>query len=134
MIPRYLAPKLLEAARNYPIVTLTGPRQSGKTTLVRTVFHKYEYVSLESPDQRAFALEDPRGFLSQFNGPVILDEVQRVPDLFSYIQGIVDEDNGQGRFILTGSHNFLFMEKIRQRLAGRCSIFHLLPFTSSELG
>ncbi len=133
MIRRHLAEKLLKAASDYPVVSLTGPRQSGKTTLVRNVFHEYKYTSLESPDNRAFAKDDPRGFLSQFTGPVILDEVQRAPDLFSYIQGIVDKENTPGRFVLTGSHNFLLMSQISQTLAGRCAILHLLPLSASEL-
>jgi len=133
VIARHLAPTLLHAAQQYPVVSLTGPRQSGKTTLVRAVFPRHAYVSLESPDHRAFALEDPRGFLGQFAGEVILDEVQRAPDLFSYIQGIVDERNRPGQFVLTGSHNFLLMQKIGQTLAGRCSVLHLLPLARTEL-
>ncbi|MFH0801031.1 MAG: ATP-binding protein [bacterium] len=133
MIPRTLAKKLKEAAGRYPVVTVTGPRQSGKTTLVRAVFKDYAYSTLELPDQRAFAMEDPRGFLSQFEGPVILDEAQRVPDLFSYIQVMVDEQNKAGQFILTGSHNFLLLQGISQSLAGRCAVLHLLPFSHAEL-
>ena len=91
MIERTLATKLKQAAKQFPVVSLTGPRQSGKTTLVKTLFKGHAYVSLEAPDQRSFALEDPRGFLAQFKGPVILDEVQRAPDLLSYIQVLVDE-------------------------------------------
>ena len=133
MIARHLTSKLLDSALKYPVLSLTGPRQSGKTTLVRTVFADYDYVSLESPDHRAFALEDPRGFLGQFAGKVILDEVQRTPELFSYIQTLVDNEDRPGRFVLTGSHNFLLMEKISQTLAGRSAILHLLPFSRSEL-
>jgi len=133
MIPRHLAQTLKIAARQYPVVSLTGPRQSGKTTLVRSVFTQYDYVSLENPDDRAFALEDPRGFLGQFRNPVILDEVQRTPDLFSYLQGIVDEEDRPGHFILTGSQNFLLLQKITQSLAGRCSVLHLLPLARTEL-
>uniref|UniRef100_A0A832EBC0 ATP-binding protein n=1 Tax=Desulfacinum infernum TaxID=35837 RepID=A0A832EBC0_9BACT len=134
MIPRHLTSKLLQAARLFPVVSLTGPRQSGKTTLVRDVFKDYHYASLEMPDLRRFALEDPRGFLAQFDGPVILDEVQRVPDLFSYIQGLVDEHPDRtGRFILTGSHNFLLLQSISQSLAGRCAVLHLLPFSWAEI-
>lgn len=134
MIHRTLSKKLREAAANYPVVTVTGPRQSGKTTLARAEFHDYDYVSLELPDHRSFALEDPRGFLSQFRRPVVLDEVQRAPDLFSYIQSAVDENDRPGRFILTGSHNFLLLQGISQSLAGRCAVLHLLPFSLSELG
>lgn len=133
MIKRALDPVLRKAARQYPVVTLTGPRQSGKTTLVKTAFPKHRYVSLEDPDQQAFALEDPRGFLDQFTERAILDEVQRAPLLFSYIQTLVDEKGSPGRFILTGSHNFLLLQSISQSLAGRCAILHLLPLSLSEL-
>jgi len=133
MIPRHLAKHILQATEAYPVITLMGPRQSGKTTLVRQLFAGHAYVSLEAPDHRAFALEDPRGFLGQFAGGVILDEVQRAPDLLSYIQGIVDEQQQPGQFVLTGSQNFLLLEKVTQSLAGRTALFHLLPFSHSEL-
>ncbi|MBI2193754.1 MAG: ATP-binding protein [Planctomycetes bacterium] len=134
MIYRTLTTRLNEAAERFPVVTVTGPRQSGKTTLVRTLFKSHAYVSLEAADQRAFALDDPRGFISQFDGPVILDEVQRTPEIFSYIQVLVDEHRaGSGRFILTGSQNFLLLANISQSLAGRCAILHLLPFSLAEL-
>ncbi len=133
MIPRLLKEKLITAATQYPVVTLTGPRQSGKTTLVRAVFADHQYISLEDPEQRKFALDDPRGFLAQFKSNVILDEVQRAPDLFSYIQVLVDAEDRPGRFILTGSQNFLLLEAIGQSLAGRCAILHLLPLSLSEL-
>jgi len=133
MIGRTLKKKLIEASKNYPVVTLTGPRQSGKTTLVRMAFPDYEYVSLEEPDQRTFALEDPRGFLAQFSDKVILDEVQHTPDLFSYIQAMVDLKNISGQFVLTGSQNFLLLQKVSQSLAGRCAVLHLLPFSLSEI-
>lgn len=134
MIKRTLAAKLKEAARQFPVVTVTGPRQSGKTTLVKAVFKGCDYVSLELPDQRNFALEDPRGFLGQFDGPVVLDEVQRAPELFSYVQVIVDErPDKTGQFILTGSQNFLLLQSISQSLAGRCAVLHLLPFSLAEL-
>jgi len=133
MIKRTLASVLRHVATEYPVVTLTGPRQSGKTTLVRAAFPKHEYASLEDPDLRRFALEDARGFLGQFEGPVVLDEVQRAPELFSYIQTIVDNDDTAGRFILSGSQNFLLMASVSQSLAGRCAILHLLPFSMSEL-
>lgn len=133
MIKRFLIGSLKEAAREYPIVTLTGPRQSGKTTLIRAVFQNYSYVTLEDPDQRAFAEHDPRGFLLQNRQRVIFDEVQRVPSLFSYLQGEVDKDQRPGRFILTGSQQFLLNEKISQSLAGRAAILKLLPFSFAEL-
>ncbi len=134
MIKRALAFKLKQAAKQFPIVTVTGPRQSGKTTLVRAVFKNHRYISIELPDQRDFALNDPRGFLDQLDEPVILDEVQRAPELFSYIQVVVDEHRDwAGRFILTGSQNFLLLESISQSLAGRCAVLHLLPFSLAEL-
>jgi predicted AAA+ superfamily ATPase len=133
MIPRTLSPVLRQVAERYPVVSLTGPRQSGKTTLVRSVFPDVPYVSLEDPDNRSFALDDPRGFLRQFGGPVVLDEAQRAPELFSYIQGLVDTDPTSGRFILTGSQNFLLMQSISQTLAGRCALLHLLPLARHEL-
>ncbi len=133
MIKRFLETYLLRDARHYPVLTLTGPRQSGKTTLARAAFASHRYVSLEQVDQRRFAREDPLGFLAHFHGPVIIDEVQHVPDLLSYIQGAVDEDPSPGRFVLTGSHNFLLMSRVSQTLAGRCGILNLLPFSRAEL-
>jgi predicted AAA+ superfamily ATPase len=133
LIERILKNLVRKSARRYPVITLTGPRQSGKTTLVKDAFPEYNYVSLEDPDQRAFALEDPRGFLGQFTGKVILDEAQQATDLFSYIQTMVDERQAPGQFILTGSSNFLLLKNISQSLAGRCAIFNLLPFSLSEL-
>ena len=133
MIPRHLATTVERAAAQYPVVSVNGPRQSGKTTLLRETFPHYRYVSLESPDERRFAHEDPRGFLGRFDGPVILDEAQRAPDLFSYIQTIVDEDPAPGRFLLSGSRNFLLMQSISQSLAGRVRLTSLLPFSLSEL-
>jgi len=133
MIDRTLAKKLKKAITQYPVVTLTGPRQSGKTTLAKMVFPHYTYISLENPDQRSFAMDDPISFLQRFKNGVILDEVQRTPDLFSYIQTMVDEKDQPGQFILTGSQNFLLIEKISQSLAGRTAIFHLSPFSKREL-
>ncbi len=133
MITRHLSRTLKTAARDFPVVTVTGPRQSGKTTLVRAAFPRHSYASLEDPDARAFATEDPRGFLAQFRGKVILDEVQRTPDLFSYIQGIVDQADRPGQFVLSGSQNFLLLHGVSQTLAGRCAVLRLLPFSRSEL-
>jgi predicted AAA+ superfamily ATPase len=132
MIPRALTAKMLSLAQKFQVITLTGPRQSGKTTLVRTAFPALPYVSLEEPDIRQFALSDPRGFLSNYPAGAILDEIQNTPDLFSYIQRLVDE-NRSIQFILTGSSNFLLMEKISQTLAGRTAVLHLLPFSFAEL-
>jgi predicted AAA+ superfamily ATPase len=109
------------------------PRQSGKTTLVRECFPDHAYASLEEPDLREYALADPRGFLGQFPGRVILDEVQRAPDLFSYIQTIVDREDVPGRYILSGSQNFLLLRSIGQSLAGRSAVLHLLPLSLAEL-
>ncbi len=133
MFRRALEKELRAAARRMPIVTLTGPRQSGKTTLVRGVFPRHAYVSLERPDERSRAREDPIGFLAGFRGGVILDEVQRAPELLSYVQSAVDEDHRSGRFILTGSQNLLLMETISQTLAGRTAVLRLLPLTLAEL-
>ena len=133
MIPRTLERYLRRDATYYPVLTLTGPRQSGKTTLARATFPDHEYVSLEETEPRLFARDDPRGFLRRYGGPVIIDEAQRVPELFSYIQRQVDEDATCGRFILTGSANFLLMEQVSQTLAGRTGVLHLLPLTRAEL-
>ncbi len=133
MIRRHLTRTLKAAARDFPVVTITGPRQSGKTTLVQAAFPRHRYATLEDPDAREFATEDPRGFLDQFRGKVILDEVQRTPDMFAYIQGIVDRVDRPGQFILSGSQNFLLLQSVSQSLAGRCAVLHLLPFSRSEL-
>jgi len=133
LIPRLLRPELLKSAESLPIVTVVGPRQSGKTTLVREVFPGKPYRTLEDPDVRAFAREDPRGFLGGLEGGAILDEIQRVPDLLSYLQGMVDADPTPGRFILTGSQHFLLMEGVSQSLAGRTAILTLLPLSVREL-
>jgi len=133
MIKRHLFAYLKKLSRQYPIVTLTGPRQSGKTTLSKMVFSGYQYVSLEDPDIREFAETDPREFLSVYNKKVIFDEVQRVPDLFSYLQTLVDENSSPARFILTGSQQFLLNAKISQTLAGRTALCRLLPFSLSEI-
>ncbi len=133
MIERTAHQKLSSLARSFPAVAVIGPRQSGKTTLVKTLFPKKPYVLLEEPDTRAFAIKDPRGFLAQFPDGAILDEVQRAPELFSYLQGILDKKNRPGLFILTGSQNFLLMESISQSLAGRIALLSLLPFSLEEL-
>jgi predicted AAA+ superfamily ATPase len=132
MIERTLTAKITALAQKFQVITLTGPRQSGKTTLVRAAFPTLSYVSLEEPDIRQIALTDPRGFLFNYQAGAILDEIQNTPDLFSYIQRLVDE-NRQMLFILTGSSNFLLMEKISQTLAGRTAVLHLLPFSFTEL-
>ncbi len=134
MIRRNLAATLVSAATRAPAVTLTGPRQSGKTTLCRSVFPNHPYVNLEFPDERAFAADDPYAFLAQFPKGAILDEIQRVPDLFSYLQGIIDDDPAHGRWILTGSQNFSLLESISQSLAGRTEVHELLPLTWDEIG
>lgn len=132
-IPRHLAAVLRTAAAEFPVISVTGPRQSGKTTLLRRHFPDYAFVSLEDPQERAEALEDPRGFLARFPGPLILDEAQHAPDLFSYIHLAVDDDPSLGRFVLSGSQNFLLMRNITQSLAGRVRVTHLMPFSRAEL-
>lgn len=134
MIPREAEAKIRSLALGFPAVSVIGPRQSGKTTLVRSVFPNLPYVLLEDPDTRAFAEEDPRSFLAHYEkSGAILDEVQRVPELFSYLQGVLDEHQRPGQFILTGSQNFLMMERISQSLAGRVGIVKLLPLSMREL-
>jgi predicted AAA+ superfamily ATPase len=134
MIPRALGEKIVSLAGMFPIVSLTGPRQSGKTTLARATFPDYAYVNLENLDDRLAAEEDPLRFLRPHSGTgLIVDEVQKVPSLFSYLQGIVDESGEMGKYILTGSQNFLLLEKITQSLAGRVAVCNLLPLGLSEL-
>jgi hypothetical protein len=133
MIKRHLADYIKRAAAKYPVVTIVGPRQSGKSTLARAAFPNHAYVSLEEPDRREFALKDPRGFFKRFSGPLVIDEVQRAPELLSYIQVLVDEPGADKNFILTGSHQLLLIEKITQSLAGRTVITKLLPFSLREL-
>ncbi len=133
MIPRLAAPRLLELATYYPIIAITGPRQAGKTTLARATFADKPYVSLEDPDVRALATNDPRGFLSQYPDGAVFDEAQRAPDLFSYLQTRVDADGRKGLFVLTGSQQFGLMEGISQSLAGRVGLLHLLPFAYGEI-
>ena len=132
-IKRDLTPFLIEAAKTWPAVTLTGPRQSGKTTLCRALFPHHPYETLEAPDVRAFAIEDPRSFLAQFPDGALLDEVQRVPGLLSYLQGIIDEERAPGHWILTGSQNLALLESVSQSLSGRTAVFNLLPLTRGEM-
>lgn len=133
MFHRTIAPKLASIAKQFPAVVLTGPRQSGKTTLAKMVFPGYAYVSLESLDNRDFAVRDPRGFLAEYSNRVIIDEAQKAPDLLSYIQTAVDENGSRGRYILTGSQQFNLLAKVSQSLAGRAAYLRLLPFSLSEL-
>lgn len=133
VIERDLAPKLRQAASRWPAVTLTGPRQSGKTTLCSAVFVDHPKVSLEDPDMRAFASEDPRGFLRQWRHGAVIDEVLRVPELLSYLQGLIDADPTPGRWILTGSHDLALMESVTQSLAGRTVLLRLLPLARNEV-
>lgn len=132
-IPRRLTAVLQQRLASYPVAVVTGPRQSGKTTLARLADPDATYFSLEDPDTRAFALDDPRGFLRQTGDRVILDEVQRCPDLFSYLQGVIDADPRPGRFILTGSSQFELISSITQSLAGRATLLTLLPLSFQEL-
>lgn len=133
MIERDLANKALEMARKFPVISITGPRQSGKTTLVRAIFPDYAYVSLEDPGMRAFAADDPRAFFARYGSRTVIDEAQRVPDLFSYMQGIVDRTGDPGQFVISGSQNFLLMEAIDQSLAGRVAVLNLPPLSYAEL-
>lgn len=132
MIPRKAKAELLKLAGYFPVVSLNGPRQSGKTTLAKKTFPDLPYVSLEDPDNRLFAEDDPRGFLQNYPKGAVFDEIQRCPQLFSYIQGIVDS-SPETKYVLSGSQNFLLTENITQSLAGRVGILTLLPFSMEEL-
>lgn len=132
MIKRQATQEVTLLAKQFKAVAIVGPRQSGKTTLARSVFSDKPYVSLENPDIRQFAVDDPRGLLSQYRKGAIFDEAQRAPQLFSYLQQILDENKERGQFILTGSNNFLLQESISQSLAGRIGYLYLLPFTLAE--
>ncbi|RLB97995.1 MAG: AAA family ATPase [Deltaproteobacteria bacterium] len=133
MQKRTIESALKELSLKYPVVTITGPRQSGKTTLCRKVFAEKPYVNLEAPDDRQFAIDDPRGFLSAYQGGAIFDEIQRAPELLSYLQPMIDEDPEPGQFILTGSQQFNIKEALSQSLAGRTGILTLLPFDWNEI-
>ncbi|MCD8208319.1 MAG: ATP-binding protein [Bacteroidales bacterium] len=133
MIKRDLTAKLQELAGKYPLVTLTGPRQSGKSTLLRTAFPDYRYVSLEDPDMRLFAEDDPKGFIATYPDRTFIDEAQRVPALFSYLQTHTDKAGREGMYLLAGSHNFLLMQSVGQSLAGRTAVLKLLPFSHAEM-
>ena len=132
MIEREISPHLTRLFEQYPFVTITGPRQSGKTTLCRSAFPNLAYANLEAPDQRQFAESDPRGFLAQLGEGAIIDEIQHVPDLLSYLQVLADERRQNSLFVLTGSEQFQLSNAINQSLAGRTALLRLLPFSLAE--
>ncbi len=132
MVKREIEPMLHRLASQYPALAITGPRQAGKTTLAKMAFPKMAYVSLENPDIRELAAQDPRGFFAKYTNGAILDEVQNCPALFSYLQEVLDSSRKPGRFILTGSRHFGLMAGITQSLAGRVAMVHLLPFSCRE--
>ena len=133
MIPRHAAPRILRLLQGFPVVTITGPRQSGKTTLVRELLGGKPYVSLEAPAQREFARTQPMEFLRQFPDGAVIDEAQNAPELFSEMQGVVDASGRMGQFVLTGSHNLSLLSSITQSLAGRTALVELLPLSIAEL-
>ena len=133
MLYRIIAPYFDRLLKQYPVITMTGPRQSGKTTFCHHQCPHYDYVNLEDLENRQYAIEDPKGFLAKFTNGVILDEIQRTPDLPSFIQTIVDKNNQPGQFVLTGSQQFEVIESINQSLAGRTALIKLLPFSLEEL-
>lgn len=135
MITRKIAEELKLLINEYPVVTILGPRQAGKTTLAKSILQGYQYSNLEIPEERLLATEDPKAYLAQFSAKVIIDEIQRVPLLLSYIQAIVDEDETQesGKFVLTGSHQLQLRAAVSQSLAGRTAILNLLPLSIAEL-
>jgi predicted AAA+ superfamily ATPase len=133
LIPRNAATEVLSMANSYPVVTVLGPRQSGKTTLVKSLFPDKPYISLEDLDEQAFIENDPRAFLEKYPDGIVLDEIQRQPQLLSYIQGIVDKTSAKGKYILTGSHQLALHQAISQSLAGRTAILKLLPLSIHEL-
>ena len=134
MIRREIQNKILEIKEKMPVICITGPRQSGKTTLVKYLFRNYKYYNLEFPEHRQFAQNDAVNFLKDIEDGIIIDEIQRVPELLSFIQFFVDENKLNGRVIITGSQNILLMQAVSQTLAGRVALFTLLPFSVSELG
>lgn len=133
MIPRHAAPRILRLLQGFPVLTVTGPRQSGKTTLVRQLLSHMPYVSLETPAQREFARTQPAEFLRQYPNGAVIDEAQNAPELFSEMQGVVDASGCMGQFVLTGSHNLSLLSKITQSLAGRTALVELLPLSIAEL-
>ena len=133
MIPRQAAARVLRLLQGFPVVTVTGPRQSGKTTLVRSLLPDRPYVSLESPAQREFARSRPAEFLRQFADGAIIDEAQHAPELFSEMQGVVDASARMGLFVLTGSQNLALLSRVTQSLAGRTALVELLPLSIAEL-
>ena len=132
-IPRTIKDELAVVSNEYPVVTITGPRQSGKTSLVRHYCRGYAYANLELPDIRKLAQSDPKAFFSTYHAPLILDEIQRVPELLSYIQVLADETDEKGQYILTGSHQLELAAAISQSLAGRTALLRLLPLSLKEL-
>ncbi|MBU1785186.1 MAG: AAA family ATPase, partial [Candidatus Omnitrophica bacterium] len=132
MVNRTISKTLTSLAGSYPVITITGPRQSGKTTLAKSVFKNKPYYNLENVDEREFAAADPKAFLERSPRGAVLDEIQRAPDLMSYIQTIVDEKQNPGMFVLTGSQNLNLLANITQSLAGRTAILKLLPFSLKE--
>ncbi|PWG67042.1 ATP-binding protein [Bifidobacterium callitrichidarum] len=132
MIPRLLGKQAKQLAQWFPVISITGPRQSGKSTLAKAMFPDYDYVNLENPGTRKAAIDDPVGFIRQRPSKLIVDEAQYAPDLFSMIQVASDERGGQGQYVLSGSQNFLLLKRIRQSLAGRVGLVKLLPFSYQE--
>jgi predicted AAA+ superfamily ATPase len=133
MIQRQLYTKASQLLEKFPIIAITGPRQSGKTTFSKQLRPEYSYVNLEDITNREFAKNDPKGFLNTYKNGAIIDEIQYVPELFSYLQVFTDERNQVGEYIITGSQNFLLMQQISQSLAGRVALFTLLPLSLKEL-
>lgn len=133
MIARLIESQLPKLATQFPVITIIGPRQSGKTTLAQSYFKDYDYVNLEEPEVRTYASEDPKGFLADHQVPVIFDEIQRVPELLSYIQVMADKDRKMGQYVLTGSHQPKLRAEVTQSLAGRTGLLQLLPLSIAEL-